>query len=122
MNGKKLKITVLTLALILLCANAVFAWNMTCSSYIGNGIITIGGYSTTGTDIVCDTVEVISEFYRDGVRVDYQHQTNNNATWAQADVAASNPLGIQSWNLYGTHRSEDGSVIDRNSSYYHRDH
>jgi hypothetical protein len=121
MNGKKLKITVLILAFCLLCSNAAFAWNMACDSELSSGIINIGGYSVTSTDIVCDEVEAYSELYRNYTLVDYDFVLNYDATWAQTEVSVGNPLGIQHFAIYGDHRSKDGQAEYNDSSYSMRD-
>ena len=56
-NRKKYMIAALTLALLLLGSTAAYAYTVSCSSVINNGLVTMTGYSTTGADVVCDQVE-----------------------------------------------------------------
>ena len=117
MNRKKYKIAALTLTLILLCSTAVYAWNMSAVSYLGNGVINIGAYSYSATDTVCDSVRAVSWLYKDNVVVDTDSESTTNATWAQADVSASNPIGIQNWRVEGYHRSQLGNYATEEESY-----
>ena len=120
MIGRKLKISILTLALILLCTNVAFAfsWGSSgCYSELKNQIYQIYGYSVTTTDTVCDEVYVFGELYRDGVRVDYDSDLRTEATWAQADTWCSNPLGLQRYGMFGYHRAKDGLEEHEATSY-----
>ena len=90
---------------------------MSAVSYLGNGVINIGAYSYSATDTVCDYVRAVSWLYKDNVVVDTDTDQNTDATWAQADLSASNPIGIQNWRVEGYHKSVLGSYATEEESY-----
>jgi hypothetical protein len=114
MNRNKSKIFGLALILILSCSTAAYAaWGMTGVSKITNLSFTCGGYSYTSTTEVCDSVVAKSWLYQDDVFVSYDGQDNPNATWAQGNVSANNPWGVQTWRIDGYHKVVQGQYMDQ---------
>jgi len=114
MKGNKYKIILLTLILLLVCSVPAYALSMSYKSKITNLGSYPGGYSyTSGSGY--DYYVINNYLFEDGVVVD--PGTDNDPSWAQAEVGANSPSGTQYWLIRGEHYANlNGTYTYKTSS------